>query len=256
MIKATKPRGNRVRDVRIARLMQLLQRGKPVPSKIIEDEFEVSRATVMRDIEILRDQLHMPVIYERKFNGYTIAKYSFQAYESIPVPGLWLTGEQAAGALALLNLCKSIDPGVLEESFVSLRPVLKEMADLPKLKPPPVSDKLSLEIPGFVGNRRSVFGAVTSSLYHETFLRLSFVDALSAYSGTYSPLRLALTLNGWFLDAVRKSGNTVIRIPMTEIDEAKSLESKAQKLKFQNGQWLSRSGQTFAVEHLPHRNLT
>jgi hypothetical protein len=51
---------------------------------------EVSKATLKRDIAKLRDQLHVPIEYDRDLGGYTLEKY----YTDIVLPGLWFRQQE------------------------------------------------------------------------------------------------------------------------------------------------------------------
>lgn len=75
--KAGRRRASRVQEVRLARLTQILQRGKSVSRSEIEDELEVSRATLTRDIATLRDQLNMPIAHDRETGGYVVVPAKF-----------------------------------------------------------------------------------------------------------------------------------------------------------------------------------
>lgn len=62
----------------------LAGRRTPVSRKALEERMECSRATVMRTIECLRDELGAPIHYDTAGNGYCYAEEGH--YD---LPGLW-----------------------------------------------------------------------------------------------------------------------------------------------------------------------
>jgi len=218
---------NRIRDVRLVKLVQLLQSGRPRSRQELEEELEVARATLTRDIEILRDQLNMPIAYDREANGYILANSTDVRHgPRYEIPGLWITGSQAAAMLTLVNLCMSIDPGVLRP-LLPLRSLFKQIMGLPPIVMPPVDDKLAFELKGFRVERTQTFEALARALYQELQieLRADLPNVLPA--GRYSPQRFVLTENGWMLDALSHEANLVVRLPLTKVTSFISTNQKA-----------------------------
>lgn len=87
---------SRVRVVRLIRLANiLLKGGRPVSRKELQEGLEVARATLTRDLTVLRDQLNMPIVYDAMEDGYYLARDSGLAAGAIPCNALSLPG--AAG---------------------------------------------------------------------------------------------------------------------------------------------------------------
>ena len=57
--------------VRLYRYKSLLSASRAVSAHSLMSTLEVSRATLRRDIAKLRDQLHVPIEYNRELGGYT-----------------------------------------------------------------------------------------------------------------------------------------------------------------------------------------
>lgn len=95
------------RLVRIHRL--LIQSRRPVPMRRFTDELGVSRNTVTRDFEYLRDFLGAPIKYDRDANGH---HYDPDA-ESFELPGFWLNQSELYALLAIEHLLESVQPGFL-----------------------------------------------------------------------------------------------------------------------------------------------
>lgn len=218
-----KPTANPSSEVRLARLVQLLRPDKRVSCRKLQDELEVSRATLMRDIARLRDQLNMPIAYDREANGYFIASTDTQHGPRYEIPGLWISANQASAILVLLNVCLAIDPGVLSQ-LRPLRSLFKQIVGLPTDPMPPIEDKLSFELGEFRGAHRSTFEALSRALYQEKRIELRTADNQNI-GGRFSPQRFVLTTHGWVLDAYSHRTHSTVRIPLVEIGSVKVIDA-------------------------------
>jgi predicted DNA-binding transcriptional regulator YafY len=77
---------------RLWRIEQLIRHRGCVSMATLIEELEVSRATLKRDLDVLRDQLGAPITYDRASNGYRLwadpAQRRGSAHE---LPGLWFS---------------------------------------------------------------------------------------------------------------------------------------------------------------------
>src|SRR5215467_12028773 len=72
----------------------------------------VSRATLRRDLDYMRDRLHAPIEYERDANGYRFGKpRSGPRYE---LSGLWFSAAEIYALLSTLQLLGNLQPGLLD----------------------------------------------------------------------------------------------------------------------------------------------
>ncbi len=79
-----------VRTERFYRIDQLLRNQRSVSLRQLIDNLEVSRATVRRDLEYLRDRIGAPLVWDRNLRGYRYDTNSDEAPRQ-PLPGLWLS---------------------------------------------------------------------------------------------------------------------------------------------------------------------
>lgn len=96
----------------------------PVSRKTLEERMECSRATVMRVIECLRDELGAPVKYDSASNGYYYAEDEDGPYE---LPGLWFNVSELHALRVSHELLSRVQPGVFSES---IRPVARRLEKL------------------------------------------------------------------------------------------------------------------------------
>jgi predicted DNA-binding transcriptional regulator YafY len=224
----SKAGANPVREVRLVRLAQLLRHDKPISCRQLQEDLEISRATLMRDIALLRDQLNMPIAYDRDDNGYFLATENVHHGPRYEIPGLWLSANQAAAILTLLNVCLAIDPGILS-SLRPLRSLFKQIVGLPRDPMPAVEDKLAFELGDYRLAHRKTFEALSRALYQEKRVVLQ-TTAKKLPAGHFSPLRFVLTTSGWVLDALNHKTRAVVRVPISAIKSVRVEEVAAEHI--------------------------
>ena len=92
------------RTERFYKIDQLLQERQAVPLEAIIEAHGVSRATVVRDLEYLRDRLAAPIVWDRAQRGYRYEARG-RGGARYALPGLWLNANEA---LALLTMRKRL----------------------------------------------------------------------------------------------------------------------------------------------------
>lgn len=109
---------------RIYRIHDLLRRHRhPVPMRRFCEELEVSRATIKRDIQLMRDQLGAPLEYDPGANGYYYAEHE----GPFELPGVWLNHSELYALLASEQLLEAVQPGVLSDRIGPLRGRLRRL---------------------------------------------------------------------------------------------------------------------------------
>src|SRR5581483_376165 len=87
----------------------------------IQEVLEVSRATVKRDLEYLRDSLNAPVIWDRSSRTYRL--------EGDPaLPALYLTHAELQLPIVLYQLIARVQPSIARDEFASLRVLLPRIS--------------------------------------------------------------------------------------------------------------------------------
>ena len=84
-----------------------------------------SKASVYRLLDILRDNLGAPVVFDRELGGYRYAPESTGGkYE---LPGLWFTAEELQALVVFQRMLATLEPGLLDQH---LAPLKKRIDDL------------------------------------------------------------------------------------------------------------------------------
>ena len=114
------------RTERFYKIDKLLKEIKSVPLRRFMDELEVSKSTIKRDLEYLRDRLNAPIIWDRVLGGY---RYGMPE-EGMPqyvLPGLWFNESELHALLSMESLLANLQPGLLGSH---LRPLKKRLRGL------------------------------------------------------------------------------------------------------------------------------
>lgn len=110
------------RSERFHKIEALLKDRKIVPMRILLKELEVSRATIKRDLEYMRDRLHAPIEWDTERRGYYYADDS-----QFALPGLWLNADEIQAFLLMEDLLSQLQPGLLRQHLAPLRTRLENL---------------------------------------------------------------------------------------------------------------------------------
>lgn len=111
---------------RVCLIDRLLRRRLPPPKAELLRKLSVSRSTLKRDLEFMRERLHAPIIWDRARSGY---RYEEPAKGEVPfqVPGLWFSTEEIHALLLVRELLGQLQPGYLSDQ---LEPLERRLNDL------------------------------------------------------------------------------------------------------------------------------
>lgn len=244
---APKSAANPVREVRLVKLVNILQRGRPISRQDLEQQLEVSRATLTRDIAVLRDQLNMPIAYDREAEGYVLAQPGDHPGPRYELPGVWLSVPQIYAVLALTNIVMSIGPGFLRQKISPLRYLAKQIVGLPTDRPPPFDQKVSFELPRSEDVSPAIFQTLSEALLSNNQVMLQF-SGKPSIAHRFSLLRFVLTTQGWRLDGFSEESKTVVRISTEAIAKANILDMPATQLQNWDNEWQDEQGQVISAE--------
>ena len=108
---------------RLYRYRSLLSGRGAVSTAKLMAELEISHATFKRDIAKLRDQLHVPIVFDRDFGGYRLE----QGHTDSELPGLWFSQDELLALLTIQNMLSQLEPGLLGPK---LKPLQQRLAGM------------------------------------------------------------------------------------------------------------------------------
>lgn len=202
-----------------ARLFQICRRlstGLTVTAQSLQDELEVARATIYRDIAVLRDQLNAPIEWDAAAETYRFTP-SPSVGDQFVVPGMHMTARQVYGMLTVVNVASAIDPGVAWEFSLEYRRLLKQMMDVHNIRGYRLDEKVVVDLPQPGPEAKTAMRVIGPALVTDTPVRLFAPSLGDSESLLIMPLRLRLRPDGWWLDYRRVDSDQDDSVPVADI---------------------------------------
>ena len=95
--------------VRLIRYSELLSNRRFLTKQELMKVQEVSLATLKRDIVKLRDQMNVPIVFDRELGGYRLDKSS----ERTELPGFRFSQDEILALLTIQSMISELEPGLL-----------------------------------------------------------------------------------------------------------------------------------------------
>src|SRR5690606_2815880 len=177
----------------------MLEGGKPVPMARLISTLEVSRPTIRRDLEYMRDRMNCPIVWDRAGRGYRIDD-STGRYE---LPGLWLSSTEAHALLTMHHLLENLQPKLLAPHVEPLKERVKLLLETSGQSAGEVMDRVRV-VP--IGTRRvepKYFELVAHALLSRRRIRIRHYNRERGEETqrNLSPQRLVHYRDNWYLDA-------------------------------------------------------
>jgi predicted DNA-binding transcriptional regulator YafY len=191
------------RTERFYKIDQLLSERRIVPFSVFAEKLGVSRATIKRDLEYLRNRLNAPIVWDREKGGYRFAVPERGAgqYE---LPGLWFSAAEIHALMTMQHLLMNLDAGGLLGPHI--QPLLVRLAALLGAAPGDSAEvRKRIRIIGVAGRKMTLdhFSTVGSALLGRKQLLLSYYvrSRDDVTERQVSPQRLVHYRENWYLDA-------------------------------------------------------
>lgn len=201
---------------RLFQICRLLSTGRTVTAQSLQDQLEVARATIYRDIAVLRDQLNAPIEWDAVAETYRFTPGP-SVGDQFVVPGMHMTARQVYGMLTVVNIASALDPGVAEEFSLEYRGLLKQMMaahDIPGYR---LHEKVVVDLPAPTPEARAAMRVIGPALVTDTLVRLFAPSLGGNESLLVLPLRLRLRPDGWWLDYRHADGAEEASLPVADI---------------------------------------
>ncbi len=225
---------------RLFKLRSWLDSGRAVGRDFLLRELEVSLSTVKRDLDLLRDRLNMPIVWDADLHGWRIDRGQPPAGQQFELPGLWLSAEEIHALLTMQHLLANLDAGGLIGPHID--PLMKRLGQILGSGAPPKADVARRIRVLTVGARKvhlPYFQAVGSALLRRRRLVIRYRGRSrdDSTEREVSPQRLVHYRDNWYLDAwchwrralrsfsvdaigaVRVLDRDAIDVPEAELDE-------------------------------------
>ena len=219
------------RTERFYKIEMLIRSRGSVPFVDLMDELGVSRATLKRDLDYLRERLDAPIVYDRFANGYSMrpdARDPRQAKHELP--GVWFSEREIHALLTMHQLIQGLDEGgVLARHLTPLLDKLHGMLGASDAE----AQELMQRVKIMSAARRPVIGrhfelignAITQR--RRVQMRYYVRSRREETERTVSPQRLVHWRNTWYLDAWCHSSDALRRFALDAVRSASLLEQRA-----------------------------
>ncbi len=219
------------RTERFYRIQQLLHDRRVVPFTVFLETLEVSRATVKRDLEYLRNRMNAPIAWDPEARGYRFAAPDAGGgqYE---LPGLWFNASEIHALLTMQHLLAQIEPGILAPQLVPIADRLRLLLGSGDHSVEEVQKRV--RVLGMAARRfdRADFAVVGSALLRRKRLHLHYYvrsrDELTERE--VSPQRLVYYRDNWYLDAWCHRRDDLRSFAVDAIRDAEILDKKARDI--------------------------
>ncbi len=213
---------------RYYKIDQLIRRRGLVPFKDLQDELEISRATLKRDLAFMRDRLNAPIVFDRERGGYCFAGDSVgPQYE---LPGMWFNDREVLALLTMHKMLEGLDSGGLLGPHVQplidrLNRLLGEADGSAEeiRRRVVVTSAQNRPVPP---NRFEVIGAALVKR-HRLDLEYWTRSRDERSRREVSPQRLVHYRNAWYLDAWCHRSDALRVFALDAVQDAKMIDRKA-----------------------------
>lgn len=215
---------------RLYKIKDLLRQGRAVPLRTFLNLFEVSRATINRDIETLRDRYGFPIDYDRVARGYRHTAVDTENRHELP--GLWFNAAETHALLAFHHFLEHLEPGLLSAHIGPLKKRLEALLEKNDRSLTEITQRIRVLPQAARNTEAKHFQQVAHALLARQRLRIHYHGRGrdNTTERTVSPQRLAHYRDNWYLD-VWDHGKRALRIFAVErIRELHVLEQRAKDI--------------------------
>lgn len=221
------------RTERFYKIKSLIRNRGMVTFDQMRSALEVSRATLNRDLQYLRDRMNAPIVFDRDKGGYRFEDRG--AEKPHELPGVWFS-EQEVHALLTMNqmLAEFDDSGILARHLRQLQERLEQiLAGTGRVR-----QEFTRRIKVIGTARRKsggkFFGVISSALLTRKRLLVNYSSGSNGVSKKreLSPQRLVHHRHAWYLDAWCHMTNSLRTFSLDAFEAAAILDESAEKLPF------------------------
>ena len=210
---------------RISRIHYLIKTNGQVTTRQIAEEFGIQRSTMVRDIQLMRDQLRAPIVYDPQRNAYVYGAGEDDPWHyrsSFDLPGLWLDQDEAYALLTLLNVTGGIDPGLLGPYVAPLKAVLKKVLGERQVPMKGFHKKVAIDLPNMAWRHPRVVAGIGQALAGDQQVAVEWRDDSDApQKEVVSLQRFVLGASGWTADFVVDRDGSRRQVPLARFTSCK-----------------------------------
>jgi predicted DNA-binding transcriptional regulator YafY len=184
---------------RLYRYRSLLINRRVISAAALIQELEISQATFKRDLAKLRDQLHVPIVFDRDAGGYRLEQSSTDS----ELPGLWFSQDEILALVTIQQMLSQLEPGLLGAKLKPLQDRLTELMEKHGLSSKDIAKRIRIVHAGKRRVKAREFEAVAAATLARKRLKISHYNRQTGKTveREVSPQRLVHYRDNWYLDA-------------------------------------------------------
>lgn len=216
------------RTERFYKIERLLRHRGCVSFAVLQEELDVSPATLKRDLQYLRDRLDAPIVYDRFDNG-----YRFEQDSQHELPGIWFNEKEITALLTMHQLMSGLDDdGVLSRHLQPLIDKLQGMLGGDEGESRELMRRVKLISTARRRAPSQHFELLGSALVQKKRVWLRYFKRSDRKESErqVSPQRLVNYRNTWYLDAWCHASEGLRRFALDAIREARVEDAKARQV--------------------------
>jgi predicted DNA-binding transcriptional regulator YafY len=215
---------------RYYKIDQLLKDRKVVPFAVFQQVLGMSRASVKRDLEYMRDRFNAPIEYDRESRGYRFGRpRSGPRYE---LPGLWFNAAEVQALLTTLQLLTNLQPGLLDGQVKPVLDRLRAILGTGDHSWEEVVKRMRIFLPERREGKAEHFSVVAAALLKRSRAWIRHYNRKDdrETEREVSPQRLVHYRDNWYLDAYCHLREDLRSFAVDAIREARLLEGRAKEM--------------------------
>ncbi len=224
------------RTERFYKIDQMIHDRKLVPFADLIDALEISRATLKRDLEYMRNRLNAPIIWDR--HAGTSGGYRFETPHAdgggqYELPGLWFNSGEVHALLTMQHLLTDLDPGgILTPHIQPLIARLNSLLGSAENTADEIRRRVLIVGLGKRDLKLAHFEKVGAALLRRKRLAITYFARGSGETTEreVSPQRLVYYRENWYLDAWCHLRNDIRNFALDSIQHADVIETKAREV--------------------------
>lgn len=194
---------------RIYAIHKMLERSRAVSFQQFLEKLEVSRPTIKRDLQYMRDRLGAPIEYDRERKGYCY-RQTAQAGGADPeeitryqLPGVWLNSAEMHALLLMHDLLRQLDTGILGGVLAPAARRIESLLSGGKITAKDIRRRFRMIAARHRPVDDQIFRLVSTAVLHRKRLNLTYFSRSRGeiLKRTVSPQRLIWYSSNWYLDA-------------------------------------------------------
>jgi len=219
------------RTERLYKIDQLLRNRRVVPINEFLSELEISKATFRRDLEVLRDRLNAPIVWDRKLRGYRFDTTSPDG-PRYQLPGLWFNGAETHALLTFYHLLDKLQPNLLKPHIKPLQSRIQALLKKGDHSFAEIAHRIRVLPLGARPVEVAHFETIAHALLKRRRLTIIHYSRSRDEESEreISPQRLAYYRDNWYLDAWCHKQNGLRTFAMDTIRQTALTDKKARNV--------------------------